>query len=1292
MKKRLNRMLSTMLICSMVMTMMPTTVFATNRKDVVMEENAGGLCEHHPEHDDECGYSEGIAGTACRHEHKDDCYTEVVKCTHRHDEDCYPDEIIWDDEATPSDADRWEPEDCPHICDEESGCISQKLNCRHEHDEKCGYSPATRGTPCEFICEICDVDDGMKTATPSNAKAVTVAGVQAMIDALPDVEEIKKGNAEKVKAQLEAIDDAKAELSDEEIDELDLSRYMEVAAVLEQLLHGVATQSNAVMLADYDGPAIQLGTGGISGPREEEEEGKGSYYVPNSYVYFGVNSQNNGTPIKWRVLDADKANDETTSGMFLLSEYLLASDVYFNRDYSKGTAYQGSDAQTWCNRFASNTSNFSTAEQGAMLGVAKTDSAESSLYDYPWGESSLTANDKLFFLSVRELADYVGNYNCAPGLIATDTEQRRGVWWLRSSSASYKDDAGTVPAVGLVRPNLMDSVWASRPAFNLNLNAVLFSSVADGGKTDAAVDSNLTEVGTGSAEWKLTLKDTDRSFHASASNTLVMAGENLTVTYSGAGTGENEYVSAMLTDNSGNILYYGRIAEKSVSGTVSVTIPSDLTAGTYTLKVFSEQYNGDYKTDYASEFQDITLTVKRKVSEQFNLTPGMTYLFDLSAIGIPGTVNDDLPDKTMHYVPFTYVGTVDAYVLNSSSSGVSEAADDASGTTDSSAQYGYTYDHSLFIADDTVTRTISWNALNSRSCIFGTTFQNNGVAYTLRVTSAGSDSEGSNDGTPQSNEWDKILDKNNGYIKNWSGEYSWGQDTYSSHWSGRVARGCNSARNWVSQAVAYSGSSIGFRPVLEILNPDALGSDGLKNVVLDLNGGSIGASTGTVNIVVKNGESFTAPASNGLTRPAENTDNYFWWQGSDGNSYVPGAAVPAGVTSLTAQWTALTYTVTLNANGGTIASEKDITSYTYGDGATLPTENDITCEGYTFEGWYADSSFSGAPVTEISSTDIGNKEFYAKWTRNTTPIIPGDTVNYIVEHYKAGNNGYTLEETEKLGDKIGANVTAEPKIYTGYTYNPDAAGSVTKGTLKKISSAADIVTLKLYYDLTVYNVTVENDGNGFAYATPASATMGKKITLTSTPNSGYRFKEWQIVSGNVTISGDAFTMQAGNVVVKALFERKPSGGRDSSSDRDVSSSVIRKDPIKGRISSDRGILTGAANSTANDGYSHWMQDEHGWWLRFVDNSYPKAQQHGMSGSAYAWEYINGNWWAFDEHGYIKTGWLWDETFGGWFYMDPERGMQTGWVLIDGVWYYFHPVSDGRRGIMYADRKHQMDIM
>lgn len=148
-----------------------------------------------------------------------------------------------------------------------------------------------------------------------------------------------------------------------------------------------------------------------------------------------------------------------------------------------------------------------------------------------------------------------------------------------------------------------------------------------------------------------------------------------------------------------------------------------------------------------------------------------------------------------------------------------------------------------------------------------------------------------------------------------------------------------------------------------------------------------------------------------------------------------------------------------------------------------------------------------------------------------------------------------------------------------------------------------------------------------------------------------------------------------------------SGSQSSSSGRDKSSGsgATRQDPVKGRTNSTIGILTGTANSTANDGKSHWMQDEHGWWLRFADSSYPKAEKRGTNGIAYAWEQVNGNWWAFDESGYIKTGWMRDEDYNGWFYLDPEHGMQTGWVLIDGKWYYFHPTSDGRKGILYVGR-------
>ena len=167
--------------------------------------------------------------------------------------------------------------------------------------------------------------------------------------------------------------------------------------------------------------------------------------------------------------------------------------------------------------------------------------------------------------------------------------------------------------------------------------------------------------------------------------------------------------------------------------------------------------------------------------------------------------------------------------------------------------------------------------------------------------------------------------------------------------------------------------------------------------------------------------------------------------------------------TLKAKWELSTYSVTLQTDGGTIASGKEVTGYTYGTGAVLPTTNDITREGYRFDGWYADSNFSGSPVTEITGTDTGNKTFYAKWTRNTTPIISGNTINYIVEHYKTDGSGYTLAETEHSAGKTGDTVTATPKTYEGFTYNP--AISTASGTLKQISSLEDIVTLKLYYDV-----------------------------------------------------------------------------------------------------------------------------------------------------------------------------------------------------------------------------------
>ena len=411
-----------------------------------------------------------------------------------------------------------------------------------------------------------------------------------------------------------------------------------VAGLLPQVAFAAGTDT---------GKAMQLGTSGISDPTSTQNS-SGMYYMPSDYVYFGVKGSD---PIKWRVLDADKTNDGTTSGMFLLSEYLLDRRVVFERAWnsndndgqSNPNEWQHSDAQNWCSTFATNTDVFSTAEQAAFLGVTKTDNSEGSLYSSGWGTSSLTENDKVFFLSVRELADYVGNYDGAPGLRATDTAQSAGPWWLRSPYANYAFNAGLVAGNGLVSLDYVYNDWAARPAFNLNLNSVLFTSAAVGGKTDSTVDGNLTSVAdyTGN-EWKLTLLDETREFAVTEQTVSGKPGDTITLNYTGATTGENEYISVIIADENG-AQYYGRVAQPGgESGTATLSIPADLAPGSYTLNVFSEQYNGDYMTDYASAFAEVALTVEEAAAPGIDTGKAIQLVDSGTAANIGGGQADNI--------------------------------------------------------------------------------------------------------------------------------------------------------------------------------------------------------------------------------------------------------------------------------------------------------------------------------------------------------------------------------------------------------------------------------------------------------------------------------------------------------------------------------------------------------------------------------------------------------------------------------------------------------------------------
>ena len=814
--------------------------------------------------------------------------------------------------------------------------------------------------------------------------------------------------------------------------------------------------------------AIKLGAGALNKTVNTE-------IAPT--VYFGQNHDNN--PAAWRVIGYDGNGVTSAQGDITL---LAAYNMGWSK-FGSSAAYADSDLKTAIDALAEKlTSKETDAVQKQTLASGSYNRENTDCV------SGTQVNNAVFWpLSTAE-ASAVNN-----DLRIADREHQywaSSYWWLRSPGAKNRDVASVDGFANIDHDGIdISNIWGVRPAFKLNLNSVLFASAAVGGKPDGGLTPIPEYSG---SEWKLTLLDSSRNFAVTEKTVSAARDDTVTLNYSGATTGKNEYISVIIADNNG-AQYYGRVAQPTAeSGTVEIKIPSDIASGDYTLKVFNEQYNGDYKTDYASNFTDIALTVENQ-PEQFTLASGGRYYFDLSAMDIPGTVNSNLPDSTLHYVPFTYVGTVDAYSLKN------EADKDTT-----------PYEHSLFIADYNVKCSLQRETLAEMNLIYGQTYTASNVNYTLRAPSVGDHHRNEGEGSglaPIDNEWDTIYQKSADYIKNWYKMRSFGQDIGTGNVEGwYLSRGGHFAAQvtfWARPTLPERDT--GFRPVLEVLNPDTLGADGMKVVTLDLNGGTLGGSSDAIHIIVKTGSAFTAPASDGMTRPDGDTGSYFMWLDGNGNSYEPGGSVPADVTELTAQWTAPTYAVTLNTNGGTINSG-NVTGYTYGVGATLPAADDMTYTGHTFKGWYDNENLTGSPVTAIGGAETGNKEYWAKWEINQYTIT-FDT-----------NGG---SEIAPITQDYGTEITAPD--------NPTRKGYTFKGWDKEIPETmpAENITVKAQWKINQY--TIAFDTNGGSEIAPITQDYGTEITAPDNPTrKGYTFKGWDKEIPE--------TMPAENITVKAQWE------------------------------------------------------------------------------------------------------------------------------------------------------------
>ena len=329
----------------------------------------------------------------------------------------------------------------------------------------------------------------------------------------------------------------------------------------------------------------------------------------------------------------------------------------------------------------------------------------------------------------------------------------------------------------------------------------------------------------------------------------------------------------------------------------------------------------------------------------------------------------------------------------------------------------------------------------------------------------------------------------------------------------------------------------------------------------------------------------------------------------------------------------------------------------------------------------------------------GKIRFYDNGMQNPDTISVGEAGTAVLNLPKpgvasVGTHRMTAEFDFDTHQEWAAKYNAPAPAAFTFTIGKVAAPQITWPTAASVKAGSTLSDSALSGGSTEYG--------SFAWKNPAQTAQAgtHSYEMVFTPNEWASARyEIAAMTGTAEVTatenkpdetekpGEAGKPNESNRTDDSDEPERPSRNNSSSGQNKTSGSgVVSHDSIKGTVDSMAGIITGETNSFANDGKSHWMLDEHGWWLRFADNTYPKGSVRESGDISHSWEHINGTWWAFDETGYAKTGWLRDEDYGGWFYMDLEHGMQTGWVLLNGAWYYFNPVSDGKRGMMYAGQR------
>ena len=1175
----------------MLFSLYPQTAAAEGVRDSGLSTQTAGLCEHHPQHTDECGYTEGSEGTPCNHEHTEDCYTLVTECVHEHGPECYPEEngepagteSVSGNTATPSEAEEAEPTECTHACSEESGCITKKLDCQHEHDETCGYAPATEGTPCTYVCEICNPQNSGETegagteegpATPSNAMDSAVTDVQALIDALPTAEELERMSQDEqgtVYEQVQASYDAYNALTAEQQAQVDTSRLTELldyfngqvvvtAGTNQQTSNSVAevVMNGSTTYYDTLNEAVQTvsdsrGTATITLLKNASLTGYNSSPIYGNITFIGGNYTISGDNLGIMIAGTLTVMSGTFDSALLYSagtiniyggNYDLVAITSYNGVNGTANIYGGTFevVEAWMGTMNIYGGSIRTIYGTVNYPVTNISLSSSSLTLAPETSQSLTAT-----ISPEIAASHVtvswssSNENVAKisgnGTTVTVTAGTPGTATITASAGGKTATCTvTVNAIPLDAPTSL--AWSTTTPGQATWSAV---TNASGYSVQLYKD--------GSAQGSpVTASGTSNDFQ------ITQAGSyTFTVTATGTGaysdsspSNQSAALHTVSFDTNGGT---GTISMQLVPNGSTATAPSEPTRtghefdGWYSDSSFAESSEWTFATStvtaattlyakWTAIDYDITITVQggtgNSASASVNSAPATS-----ANMGDTVTLTA-APAEDYHFVEWQV--TSGCVTINDQNAFTMPA--EAVAITAVFAEHTFT--GWTANGNDTHTGTCSCGASTTRACTY-----ENGICTVCGYVDV-TTTDPANSTVKEGETATFTVTATGDNIS-----YQWQISTNSgSTWADIDGA---TSQSYTTQTATMDMSGYQYRCVVSNTPGDSATSSA---ATLTVNKTPSTIDPAFIGYFVEHYQKDPASGKYELYEReyfvdeinAEVTATPKTYTGYAYNSAAAGTVTSGTLTKIEDEADIVTlklyydpesYSVTLNANGGTITSG-DVTEYTYGIGAALPTAEDMTYNGYVFKGWYEQSDFSGEAVTAISATDTGDKTYYAQWTRLYTVTVTAESGGTVsgggtfedgstVTVTATANSGYHFVEWRENNAKVSGDAA--------YTFTLTADRSLTAVFSRDSSGGGGGGTSYDYYTISA----TAGEGGSISPAGNISVREGLDKTFTITPADGYIISDVRVDGVSVgAVSSYTFDNVQKRHTIEAIFAKENS--------------------------------------------------------------------------------------------------------------------------------------------------------